>query len=98
MVCHVPRFALQFFLLNLQQEGLAIDTFCVINLCWYEAKVVKLGEAGGIHEGQVLVHFKGWGKNADEWLRLLSDQQRALQQRQAFTGKDKGNHPLRALR
>ncbi len=40
----------------------------------------------------------GEGKNADEWLRLLTDQQRALQQREAFTGKDKANRLLRTLR
>ncbi|KAL4458546.1 hypothetical protein ABPG75_013411 [Micractinium tetrahymenae] len=42
--------------------------------------------------------IKREGKSADEWLRLLGDQHRALQQREAFTGKDKANHLLRALR
>jgi hypothetical protein len=50
-----------------------MDTFCLINRAWYEAKVVKV-ELGA--EPRVLVHFKGWGKSADEWIGTASDRLR----------------------
>lgn len=57
-----------------------MDTFCLINQAWYEAKVVKVdavkgGGAAGAAQ-RVLVHFKGWGKSADEWIATDSDRLR----------------------
>ena len=38
------------------------------------------------------------GRSAEEWLRCLGDQQRALRQRAAFTGRDHNNQLLLAGR
>ena len=54
------------------QVGLEMDTFCLINKAWYQSKVAKVDPAGG----RVLVHFKGWGKSADEWVATDSDRLR----------------------
>ena len=54
------------------QVGLEMDTFCLINKAWYQSKVAKVDPAGG----RVLVHFKGWGKSADEWMATDSDRLR----------------------
>jgi hypothetical protein len=97
------------------EVGMMLDTFCIVNKCWYEAKVVKVGSSSSSsnekmmtmtdasspaltssrgraltspssgknqessssgshsHANQVQIHFKGWGKNADEWIDMDSD-------------------------
>ena len=37
------------------------------------------------------------GRSAEEWLRILGDQQRAIQQRAAFTGRDASNRARAAV-
>ena len=87
---------------DLLQLGMEMDTYCLINKAWYEAKVVKidsgLGTGGGkaaiatvpttapSPTARVLVHFKGWGKSADEW--VLTDSERLRPHRVHTCGTD----------
>jgi len=79
-----------------------MDTYCLINKAWYESKVVKIDSGLGTGSGKaaiatvastapspvarVLVHFKGWGKSADEW--VFTDSERLRPHRLHTCGTD----------
>jgi hypothetical protein len=52
--------------------GDKLDVYCVKNLVYYEAKVVKLRTtADGVK--QALFHFLGWKSGFDEWIDVTSE-------------------------